>query len=330
MRLALAVVIAAALAGAAHADPARRAQELIDVARFDEAWDEVERGLAAAPDDRTLLTMRAMLDLLRDDPYRAVLDAARAIELGAPERDFDIIALVVAARERCGGRRSTLPAGSATRFVDEWIEALAAGRPASELARAFGPELWANATVKSRETAARVLAAEIALVREEEHANGLERGGWVVHPDARHTGEHVWVRVEVPTALAFTKELRRRFADGVDHDVAMMAIVDYDLRQTLHRIPPGAVARTLDGLVGKRFWGTTRYQVELSGTTGDWRITDILVEGMSYRTTLGEREALLVHATAAEQRTRRIGLIFLVIAAAGGLFVAFRRLRVHP
>jgi hypothetical protein len=269
-------------------DDLRMAKVAYNAAQFRAAADHVARALAVSPDDPDVLAMQALVASRLGDEATAIGSARRAIELGARgpvEVELAALETAAAGRRRAAQRGSELPRRSAPAFVDELIEGLVAGRPVDALAEAFDPVAWMHGADPSRAAFERVLAHEIAASHGVTPLGQILYLGWVVEPETLESVEGgVWVHVDAAVAFVVNDAARDAFAAALDGDAEAKALVEGGLVVPLRNIPYSEREAVLDALVGTRQLNKVGFDVEVSGSPGAWRITDVaFIDGKRLR-----------------------------------------------
>jgi hypothetical protein len=302
-------------------------------AQFRAAADDVARALARRPDDPEVLAMHALVASRLGDEATAIASARRAIELGARgpvEVELAALEHAAAARRRAAQRGSELSRRSAPAFVDQLIEGLAAGRPAAQLAEAFDPVTWMYGADPSRAGFVRVLEHEISSARVLAPLGIIVYLGWVVAPETRESADGgVWVHVDAAIAFVVTKSVRDAFEAALDGDEEAKALVEGGLIVPLRNIPYSERDPVLDALVGTRQLDKVGFEVEVAGSPGAWRITDVaFVDGRRLRRDYVQFEKLARRAPAPRREPAIptwVGGLIAIAGAAAALTFAFRR-----
>jgi hypothetical protein len=301
------------------------ARVLFSTYQLDAAEAEMQKVLAARPDDPGTFALRAQLHLTRGDRVAARADALRAAERGnlTAAKLIEELDITDAARARYEGRRPDLRRGSAAAFVDDLVEQLARGRPIAELSAAFDPELWSLTKRRSVDTVTAVMTAELAPFGDDVRALG-----WHVSPNERRADGRVHVAIEVPVLTTISPAYRDRLVASLDGDTTGLDDGDLAVRDSIAKLPDAVRASTFERIAGIQVLTIANIDVELAGEAGTWRITDIVHDGQSFRAELPELEA--VHQPPPRGVAMTTWLTVAAVVAALGilaLIVYYRRRR---
>jgi len=305
-------------------------------ARYAEAMQQVDAGLAKHPDETDLLGLRAAILLAQGDEKAAKVEARRAIALSADAADardtLDEIELGDRARERRSGEPAGLPPGSAAAFVDGVIEQIASQRSSSAIAAAFDPEILSSIPGPPPPSSAMgdVITGALEQARAASAQGGQRFIGWVVSPEMRDEGGRTWVDVHVPIESTFTSTQRRAIEVALA-DPKTRGVISPQVLSIIEGVPSDERAALLDRLVGTRSRAVLELAFETRKAGDAWKITDVQANGVSMKAQLANYSEVMERVDPSKRKSgayragEAVGRLLILLLVAGVIVWLVRR-----